>query len=338
MKAINNVGNGAGGVRSKLVDVLPLKSPLGIYFFPIYACNFRCNYCLHSIPLKERNIDFYEKKMDFDVFKKCVDDMQKFENKVKTIRFAGLGEPLLHERIDEMVKYVMDSNVCIATEVITNGMLLSHDMSERLIESGLSRISISLQGVNSDMYSRISKVDIDYEKFVDQIKYFYERKGKTKLYIKILDCCFEKDEDVSEFYSIFEDICDYISIEKVSPLVSEVDYSGIVLESDIAVRGYQVEDNDICSFPFYMMQINPNGDVIPCCSAEKVSVMGNVKTKALLDIWNGEKFNSFRRTMLKGCNLLPDQNTCKACKAYKYSRFKEDIIDCENAVRLQNMY
>lgn len=338
MKAKNNIGSGTGGVRNKLVDVLPLKTPLGIYFFPIYICNFRCNYCLHSIPLDKRNVNFYEKKMDFGVFKKCVDDMQKFEKKIKTIRFAGLGEPLLHEKISEMIKYITDSNVSDSTEIITNGSLLSYDMSDRLIESGLSRLSISLQGLNADMYRKISKADINYDKFVDQIKYFYTKKKETKLYIKILDCCLEQEDDMNKFYEIFGNICDYLSIEKVSPLVSEVDYTDIVLDSETTVRGYDIQDNDICSFPFYMMQINPNGDIIPCCSAEKVQVMGNVKNSSLTEIWNGKVFNDFRKIMLGGCDSLPNQNACKNCKGYKYSRFKEDIIDLESAKRLQDLY
>lgn len=334
MKANINLGNGTGGKRPKLSDIIPLKTPLGIYIFPIYACNFKCKYCLQSIPKADRKFQLSEDVMEYTVFKKSVDDMKKFQNKVKTIRFAGLGEPLLHKRIVDMIDYLKKSEVCDNVEIITNGSLLTKEISDQLINVGLDRLSISLQGINAESYEEISNVKLNYDHFVDNIKYFYENKTNTKVYIKILDCCLKGEEDKLKFKNIFGDICDFITIENVSPIMPEVDYSNILESDEKSVRGKKISDNDICSFPFYMMQINSNGDVIPCCSAESIAALGNVKTENLVEIWNGEKFNMFRKLMLKGVNNFNNEFACKKCKCFKYSRFDEDIIEKEKVDKI----
>ena len=337
MKAIKNNGNGTGGKRKKLVESLPLDTPLGIYFFPIYACNFKCKYCQHSVPVNKRPTNFDEMKMDMKLFKKCIDDMRLFNRKIKTIRFAGLGEPLLHSEISEMIKYINENNVCDATEIITNGSVLTNDLSDKLIAAGLSRLSISIQGLDSEMYKETSDIDIDYTKFIDQIKYFYMNRKDTKVYIKILDCSL-RDGEEQLYYDMYGSICDYITIEKVSPLVSYMDYSDIIVEENKSIRGFGLEENDICSFPFYMLQINPDGNVQPCCTGEKIISMGNVREKTLKEIWNGEKFNSFRKLMLNGCSNMNENVLCSKCTAYKYAIFNEDIIDRESAQKLLLQY
>jgi MoaA/NifB/PqqE/SkfB family radical SAM enzyme len=47
MKAKNISGQAPGGKRTKLADVLPLDTPFVVQIFPDYACNLRCNYCIH---------------------------------------------------------------------------------------------------------------------------------------------------------------------------------------------------------------------------------------------------------------------------------------------------
>jgi len=48
MRAVRIDGQTPGGKRNKLKDALPLDTPYMVQFFPIYACNFKCGYCIHS--------------------------------------------------------------------------------------------------------------------------------------------------------------------------------------------------------------------------------------------------------------------------------------------------
>lgn len=71
-------GQAVNGVRKRLADVIPLTAPYAITVFPIYACNFKCSYCIHSIPVKERSKVVDQKMMDLGLYKKIIDDLEDF--------------------------------------------------------------------------------------------------------------------------------------------------------------------------------------------------------------------------------------------------------------------
>ena len=67
-----------------------------------------------------------------------------------------------------------------------------------------------------------------------------------------------------------------------------------------------------CHIPFYQINILFNGDVIVCMEDwKRASVVGNVKTSSLREVWNSEKMNEFRRLMLK--KRYEETNLCKDC-------------------------
>lgn len=140
MKAKNISGKTPGGKRTILAEVLPLDTPIVVQIFPIYACNFICKYCTFSVDKLKRGFISDKIVMDFDLYKKCIDDMTVFPSKVKVLRFVGMGEPLLHKKIADMVKYAVSKNVADRVEILTNATLLNLKLSDSLISPGLSRL------------------------------------------------------------------------------------------------------------------------------------------------------------------------------------------------------
>src|SRR3989344_1223624 len=104
-QAKNISGQAPGGKRTKLADVLPLSTPFVVQVFPVYACNFKCNYCVFCLDKKDRGFISDEIVMNLDLYKKFVDGLSLFPSRIKLLRFVGIGEPLLHTDIVEMVKY-----------------------------------------------------------------------------------------------------------------------------------------------------------------------------------------------------------------------------------------
>lgn len=323
-KAIGNKENQS--TRAVLADKIPLSTPYMVQIFPVYNCNFRCNYCIHSLPSSERGFISEEKNLDFELYKKCIDDLAKFPEKLKMLRFGGTGEPLLHPQISEMIEYATQKNIAESIEIVTNGALLNKKLSDKLIKAGLNWLRVSMQGVNSTKYKDISKADIDFEKFTENLKYFYENKKETKIYIKVMDVALDEGEE-EKFYAIFQNICDRIAIEYLVPTVPSIDYSKISHKDfSLTQNGNEVDNNvEICPQPFYMIQINPDGNIVPCCSMETAFVAGNIKQSNLFDIWNGDKYKEFRILQLK--KEKNKNNICKKCTSFKYAMFKEDILD-----------
>ena len=140
------------GKRSQLAETLPLATPYMVQVFPVYACNFKCNYCVFTLPKGERGYISDKKFLDLELYRKCVEDIRKFPDKLRMLRFAGTGEPLLHPCIDEMVAIAVAAGIAESIDIVTNGSMLVPDLSRRLVDAGTSRIRVSIQGVSQEKY------------------------------------------------------------------------------------------------------------------------------------------------------------------------------------------
>jgi radical SAM protein with 4Fe4S-binding SPASM domain len=337
MKAKEISGRAPGGKRTVLAEVLPLDTPYVLQIFPIYACNFTCEYCFHAVPKKERGFVSDWPVMKYDLYKKCIDELALFDNKLKVLRFVGMGEPLLHKNIAEMVEYGVARNVAQRVELLTNGSLLTMRMSDALIAAGLSRLVVSLQGISKKKYRQISKVDIDFENFAANIAYFYKQKTNTHVYIKIVDYALDDTDTEQKFYEIFGNICDSIAVENAVPIMPGVDYEKVLKSPSGSATQFNlpVAPIQVCPQPFFTMQINPDGKVVPCYQISYPAIMGDANHQTMQEIWNGEDYRSFRRAMLDGRNHVND--VCAQCNFIQYRLFPEDDLQ-EAADRLKGVY
>lgn len=314
-----------GGKRNRLEDCLPLSTPYVVQFFPIYACNFICEYCHFSIEKSKRCFVSDRVAMDMELYRKCVDDLATFPGKVKTLRFVGMGEPLLHKDIGSMVDYAVRSGTSEKVEILTNASLLTHALSDRLIEAGLDRLVISLQGTNADKYRTIAQAELDFDDFVEQIAYFYANKQHTHIHIKIVDISLDGEEDRQRFFNIFGDICDSIGVEVAVPIFPGVEYNRELQKQNKTTQfGNEATAVDICPQPFFTQQINPDGKVVGCYSVTYPEILGDANIHSLTDIWNGATYNDFRRRMLRGRDTVCD--VCRECAINFYRIHNEDRI------------
>jgi radical SAM protein with 4Fe4S-binding SPASM domain len=58
--------------------------------------------------------------------------------------------------------------------------------------------------------------------------------------------------------------------------------------------------NTFCVLPWIHLNIQPNGDIYPCCMAPYGMPIGNTKDNTLEEIWNNEQMMSIRKDMLSG--------------------------------------
>ena len=63
--------------------------------------------------------------MEFDLFKKLVDDLAQFDDRLKKVKIGNHGEPTLHPRLPEMISYIRDKGVADTVELFTNGSKLN---------------------------------------------------------------------------------------------------------------------------------------------------------------------------------------------------------------------
>lgn len=113
-------------------------------------CNFRCRYCM-----PEKGIEKIEHKeiMRFSEVITLIKTLTKLG--IKKVRFTG-GEPLVVRNITELIGETSKINGIEDISITTNGLLLE-DMAEDLFKAGLKRVNISLDTLNEDKFSYITR-------------------------------------------------------------------------------------------------------------------------------------------------------------------------------------
>lgn len=308
--------------RERLADILPLATPFVIYIDPSSVCNFKCNFCCHSVKQKQLSkAGFKPSIMDFELFKKAIDQIKVFPHKIRLLSLFLVGEPLLNKRLPEMIAYAKKSNAADRIFLTTNGSLLSKKTTKDLIDAGLDEILISVEALNAEQYLKMTSYNIDYDSFMDNICYLNQNKKNCSVFIKIIDTGLNK-ENINEFHYMYDDICDFAYIEPVLPVFEGIDYSNHkVPESNEMGRPIR-----ICARPFFSMTIHPTGNV-GCCIVDysEQIVFGNIKERSLTDIWNNKLFNYFRCM-----HLETKKNTlaiCHNCQSPYYDTQPSDVLD-----------
>lgn len=325
------------GQRSQLAAALPLATPYMVQVFPVYACNFKCNYCVFTLPKSERGYVSDEKFLDFDLYRKCIDDIRGFPDKMRMLRFAGTGEPLLHPKIADMVAVAAEAKIANSIDIVTNAALLSPTLASDLVAAGVNRIRVSIQGVSREKYRETTGTYAEFEQIVANVEHLYSIRGKVEVYVKIIDSALGKPEDEQEFYRRFGDIADTLAVEHLLPATPLIDYTRIAgtAAMDRTQNGAAIAQTNICPQPFYMLQINPDGIIVPCCGMESPLKLAHAADTSIVDIWRGNTLNAFRRMMLS--DHRSDNRVCANCEQFRFAMFPEDVLD-ESASRLLTVY
>jgi MoaA/NifB/PqqE/SkfB family radical SAM enzyme len=90
--------------------------------------------------------------MNEAIFTRIHEDIRNIEPP-PSIFFGGLGEPLFHPQIVEMVARAKHAGCRV--ELITNGTLLDASVSKGLVEAGLDLLWVSLDGANPESYADV---------------------------------------------------------------------------------------------------------------------------------------------------------------------------------------
>ncbi len=322
--------------RVQLYQQLPLQTPFSVHMFVSYFCNFSCKYCLHALSKEQlASKNFHKQFMDFELYRKAIEDLTHFDNKIKALIFAGHGEPLLHKDIAAMVAYAKEKDVAERVEIVTNGSLLTKALADDLIAAGLDRLRISVQGIDAKAYQDTMGKPFDFSRFLAQLAYFYQHKTKTEVYCKIIDVAMKSKEEEKIFMEIFSPVADETAIEYEIPFVKEVDNRAFKQEFSCSKQGNYTSGAKVCSMPFYMLVVTPTGDVVPCCSTDIPLVYGNIKEKNLKEIWESPIVKGFCRVHLLGNREL--HPICSVCSVPQYGLQAGDYLD-EYAAQLLEKY
>lgn len=111
-----------------------------VFIETITACNRRCSYCPNS--KFDRGLIKNTKKLETKLFYKIIDELSEIRW-VGEIQPHSYGEPLLDERLPDLVKYARDKLPKAYIAIYTNGDFLSVDLYKKLVLAGASYFYIT---------------------------------------------------------------------------------------------------------------------------------------------------------------------------------------------------
>ena len=320
--------------RTKLETVIPLATPYVLFVDPSSACNFRCTFCPTGDRELIRSTGRWQGVLDYALFCKIIDDLHEFDAPLKVLRLYKDGEPLLNKRLPDMIRYAKESGCVANVDTTTNGSLLTREKSLQLIDAGLDRVNISIDGLSDLDFETFTKTKVKFSELVENVRFFHENKKQCEICIKMPgDFLSQVQKDF--YFSTFGDICDRISLENIAPCWPEF---GVEERLDIDIKAgiynNPIAEVAVCPYIFYSISVNSDGMVSLCfLDWSRKLAIGDVRKQSLREIWRSEQLLDHRLAHLRG--EKKNNPVCAACG--QLSHCLPDNIDPFAATLLEKL-
>ena len=190
-----------------------------------------------------------------------------------------MNEPMLDRELPERVAYITARiNKPQYVKVTSHGGLLTERMAKGLLDSGLSKLKISVQSLDADTYRQI--MDLPLEKTLKNIDRFLALKNQ---------------DEIPRIRQYWQDRNIKLYIE---PVENRADQHNI---RDTAVGAQKLKAFSWCRRLMEQIYILYDGRMLQCCADwEQQSVMGDLTKDRLMDIWHGKLYSDYRRRFAGG--------------------------------------
>lgn len=284
-----------------MLDFAPL-----LYLESALSCNLMCTMCYQSDPLLQSAIKQSPAKlMKWDLFTKVIDEAAALN--CCAVVFAGRGEPTLHPRFSEMLKYCHEKGI-LDIKFNTNAMTMTEKMAREWLSLGAPlTVVFSVDAADKEGYEAI-RIGGNFEKVVDNIKMFNRIRNDefpdTSLRTRVSMTLFKDSQDPGKARELWEPLVDEFSAHNA---LSE--QSGSIYQNGEDGAPKNIHPAVRCKKFFTSLHVWSDGTVNPCENdyLSRLQV-GNASKESLSDLWNGAKMMQLRISHMSG-----KKNSCHPC-------------------------
>ncbi len=311
-----------------------------------YRCNMRCIFC--DLPAKETG----KPELPEEKFKEIINELSSMGS--TGVSFTG-GEPLLRQDIFNLIHHAKKKN--IATQLTTNGLLLTRETCKKLIDAGLDDFGVSLESHLPDVHNRIRGAKGAWHKVVEGIENFVKIRDATK---GITDITISTviNRDNLDHIREFVDFCKGIGVNNISFGIVEEEFARGRIDIknpaeqkevvkyliDCVKNGYMV-DNSIeyltemtggfnrdkpCWAGYHSMFIDCYGDVFPCFYyAQKGMAAANITNSYIKDLWYSRIYHERRKSLLAchKCFVICEMELNNLFNKFNIAKTKKGVRD-----------
>lgn len=276
--------------------------PLSITIEPTTACNLGCPECPSGLKQFTRP----EGNLKTEFYRKVIDEAKQH---AFYLNFYFQGEPFINPNFLDMVDYANQQNIYTATS--TNAHFLSDKKAKETVESGLSRLTISIDGTTQETYEsyrkqgELSKVLAGTENI---LKWKKELNSKTPyvifqfLVVKPNEHQIEDAKQLATEMGVDEirfktaQLYDYKNGNELMPTIEK--YSRYKKQKDGTFRLKNKMLNE-CWRMWSSCVVTWDGKIVPCCfDKDAKHQLGDLAQNSLKNIWQNDKYVAFRKALL----------------------------------------
>ena len=287
---------------------------------PNSRCNFRCVMCQVSDWEKGQRA----RDMELDEFRNLIDSNPQLIE----IKLQGMGEPLMHKDFIKMIEYASERNIWVRT--VVNGSLLHvRNYIERLIDSGVGEILVSIDGANKETFETIRR-NSNFERVVENfasLNRYANKKERpyTRMWVVLQQ---QNRHQIFDFVKLarkmeFSRLTLSVSLgdwgqdiwkerktgmqamsfteEEEEQLLEMAKASDIDISIWRISNKYATESLDsLCAWPFLRTMISSDMKVVPCCMIGNPDIATLGDGNDIAKTWNSELYRDFRRNHIQG--------------------------------------
>lgn len=288
--------------------------PFKLGFEPTTHCNLRCPEC----PSGLRSFTRPTGMAQMDLFRKVVDELHP---DLVYLLLYFQGEPYLNPDFLDMAAYATGKGIFTATS--TNAHYLTDEKARLTVESGISEVIISLDGVTQEAYESY-RVGGKLEKVLDGIQRLVSWRQKLRSLTPHIVIQFlvvrPNEAQIPEVLALGKKLgVDKVALktaqiydfEQGSELIPTQDrYSRYAKGPDGLYHIKNSLENQ-CWKLWQGAEITWDGKVLPCCFDKDAQyVMGDLHTTSFRDIWHSAPYDAFRNQLLGGRQQI---EMCRNC-------------------------
>ncbi len=288
--------------------------PVSISFEPTTSCNLRCPECPSGLRSFTRPTGMLEENL----FKQTIDEIA---DKLLYLIFYFQGEPYLHPKFLELVKYASEKKIYTATS--TNAHYLTEENAKKTVESGLDRLIISIDGTSQEVYEQY-RVGGNLDKVISGTKNIIKWKrnlGSHTPYVIFQFLVVKPNEhQIDEAKQLATDLGVDEIVFKTAQIYEYENGSDLIPSIDRYSRYRQLSNGKFqiknklmnhCWKMWHSCVVTFDGLIVPCCfDKDAQHRLGDLKKQTFTDIWKSEKYHHFRLSLMKSRGNI---EMCKNC-------------------------
>ena len=293
--------------------------PNMIHIEPTNHCNLKCIMCPQPNEMKR-----VKGLMKIDLFKSIIDELKS--TPAEFVYLHQFGESLLHKSIYEMIDYAEEAGIKVGLS--TNASLLNLKNSEKILNTKLSFMILSLDGGTQELYDKYRPGDSweNVKKNVFTFLDLREKKSGHKPFVVCQTISMKGNENsLANLEKLFSNYNVIFSNKPFNEWGGKLEEINSLSTNESATDS---SGRERCEKPYKLFAIEWDGTVVPCTRFyDNQYTYGKFPEQSIRQIWNSEKAKKFRKMHNEGREKIDFCSTCSLDGPSPIERIGMRILD-----------